>query len=143
MLRADDIRSMVKAFGANGYLKIQARMLGLNEDGSCAKDRNGNTVFHEEVVLENGRKIKTVRPQDFSIRQLFEGLIGPVEDYLDVAHDRLGYVDTTTTMREASRIVQPIQVSSHPVLKPFGHRADTDSRSRPSNTITSSFPIMN
>ncbi|MCH7801353.1 MAG: hypothetical protein IIC24_07385, partial [Chloroflexi bacterium] len=41
-----DIQARIIMSGANGYLKIQARMLGLNEDGSCAKDRKGNTVFH-------------------------------------------------------------------------------------------------
>ena len=101
MLRADAIRSLIRDHGPNGYLKIQARMLGLNENGSVPRGRDGKGKLHESVHLENGRKILTKRPSEFSIRALWEGINGPVEETLEVGADRLGFVDTTSALTEA------------------------------------------
>ncbi|KKL65485.1 hypothetical protein LCGC14_2154490, partial [marine sediment metagenome] len=75
MLRADNIRGLVNEHGVAGYLQIQADLL-------------------EGRETPNGRKV-TRRPDEFSIRALWEGLVGPVEDTLAFAAglNGKGYVE--------------------------------------------------
>ena len=75
MLRADNIRGLVNEHGIAGYLQIQADLL-------------------EGRETPNGRKV-TRRPDEFSIRALWEGLVGPVENTLAFAAglNGSGYVE--------------------------------------------------
>jgi hypothetical protein len=72
MIRRDAIEAMVLEHGREGYLQMQALLL-------------------EGRTLPNGRKERT-RPEDFSLRSLWEGLVGPVESTLGFAADQMGYV---------------------------------------------------
>lgn len=72
MIRRDAIEAMVLEHGREGYLQMQALLL-------------------EGRTLTNGRK-ERVRPEDFSLRALWEGLVGPVEATLGFAADQMGYV---------------------------------------------------
>lgn len=73
MMRRDAIRTMLTEHGPEGYLKVQALLL-------------------EGRTLPNGRR-ERARPEDFSLRSLWEGLVGPVEETLGYVQDQVGYVE--------------------------------------------------
>lgn len=82
MIRRDWVRSIVEQHGAVGYLGIQDGLL---------KGR-----------APNGDKIKPISPYEFSIKALWEGLNGPVEETLPYAiamHG--GYVEMPMGLQEA------------------------------------------
>ena len=70
-MRATAIRQLAEEHGPEGFLQIQASLL-------------------EGKELPNGRK-ERVRPEDFSIRALYEGLVGPVDEHLAYAQQGMGY----------------------------------------------------
>jgi hypothetical protein len=72
MIRRDAIEALVLEHGREGYLQVQALLL-------------------EGKDLPNGRK-GHARPEDFSLRSLWEGLVGPIESTLGFAADQMGYV---------------------------------------------------
>lgn len=76
MLKKDAIRQLVNEHGIVGYLGLQADLL-------------------EGRELPNGRKIAKKRPEDFSVRALWEGLVGDVESTLPHAMgmNASGYVE--------------------------------------------------
>lgn len=74
MIRRDWIREAVEEHGPVGYLQLQESLL------------NG-------VNPVDGSKIKPVPASDFSIRALWEGLVGPVEDTLQFVQNHMGYVE--------------------------------------------------
>jgi hypothetical protein len=76
MLRRDQIRAIVAEHGVEGYLHIQQALL-------------------EGRKTPDGRETKPVAPERFSIRALWEGLVGPVEETLAFARDVAGYVEMT------------------------------------------------
>lgn len=84
MIRRDWVRSMTEQHGAIGYLQIQHGLL--------------------EGRAPNGDKIKPISPYEFSIRALWEGLVGPVEETLPYAiamHGGGGYLEMPTRLEEA------------------------------------------
>lgn len=82
MLRSEEIRALVQEHGAEGYLQVQSALL------------EGREV--------NGRKRKA-RPEQFSIRALWEGLVGPANETLGIAQGvgRGGYIETPHAFEEA------------------------------------------
>ena len=80
MQRSTEIRAVVEEHGIGGYLDIQKRLL-------------------EGETLPNGAKIAPRSPYDFSIRALWEGMVGPVEETLNV--HRPGYIDEYARVQEA------------------------------------------
>ena len=74
MLRVDEIKRIVKEHGAAGYLKLQDALLRGRQQ-------------------PNGEKIEPVRPERFSIRALWEALVGPCESTLGFVQDQMGYVE--------------------------------------------------
>lgn len=101
MMRPDAIRSFVENHGVQGYLKEQAKMLGLNPDGSVPRDSNGHATLHESTQLPNGREVNRKRPRDFSILALWEGLVGDRRDTLSYFKDQAGLMETPTELEEA------------------------------------------
>lgn len=91
-MRRSAIRQLVEKHGVDGYLKIQAQMLGFNEDGTAPRDAEGNAELHESIRLPNGREVPRKRAREFSLRALWEGLEGPVEETLPHAFDQVGIV---------------------------------------------------
>lgn len=81
MISRSEIRSLVEAYGPEGYLQIQHALL-------------------EGRTLPNG-VVKKVRPEEFSLRALWEGLIGPVEETLGYGQKRFGYIETPRQIEEA------------------------------------------
>lgn len=85
-MRRDAIRELVEQHGGGrsgqeAYLQVQRELL------------EGREV--------NGRRIKR-RPEDFSIRALWEGLVGPVEETLGYAMGgRAGFIEVPTHLEEA------------------------------------------
>jgi hypothetical protein len=73
MIRRDAIRTMLQEHGPEGYLQMQALLL-------------------EGKQLPNGQR-QRVRPEEFSLRALWEGLVGPVEETLGFAQTQMGYVE--------------------------------------------------
>lgn len=73
MIRRDQIRTMLAEHGPDGYLQVQALLL-------------------EGRALPNGRR-ERARPEDFSLRALWEGLVGSVEETLGFAADQMGYIE--------------------------------------------------
>lgn len=82
MLIREEIRNLVKEHGAEGYLKVQKALL-------------------EGRELPNGKKLPPVRPEAFSVRALWEGLVGDCEQTLGFVQDRLGYVEMPQLFTEA------------------------------------------
>jgi len=79
MIRRDAIEGLVSEHGPAGYLQVQALLL-------------------EGKDLPNGQR-KRARPEDFSLRSLWEALVGPAESTLAFAMDHMGYVEMP--LREA------------------------------------------
>jgi hypothetical protein len=100
MLSKRGLRELAEKVGPAGYLKLQARLLGLNENGTCRVDRDGQAILNESIEF-NGKKVPRMRPQDFSIRALFEGLVGPVDEALEYGHDTMGYHEIPVKFQEA------------------------------------------
>lgn len=93
MLRRAEIQNLVEEHGEAGYLQIQARLLGMGPDGQYPQDADGKPLFESKVKLPNGAEVRRVRPEEFSLRALWEGLVGPVEDTLGYCQDRAGFVE--------------------------------------------------
>lgn len=93
MLRRTQIRELAEEYGPQGYLRIQAQLLGLTEGGRIPEGPDGKPLLESKVTLPNGRTIPRVRPDAFSFRALWEGLVGPVEETLGFAMSRFGYVE--------------------------------------------------
>lgn len=101
-MRRSGIRQLVENHGVSGYLKLQAQMLGLTEDGRFQKGPDGKPKLRESAAtLPNGRKVPRRKPSDFSIRALWEGLVGPVEETLSYARDAVGYQEIPEHVQEA------------------------------------------
>ena len=81
MLRVGEIREFIRTHGHLAYLDLQRRLL-------------------EGTTLENGAKYKQ-RPEDFSIRALWEGLVGPIEETLQFGQGRIGWIETPRQLEEA------------------------------------------
>src|SRR3990167_6363293 len=64
-MRRDDFRNMVKDLGRPGFVRVFADLL--------------------EGRDQNGAQIPKVRAEDLSLRALWEGLVGPIEDTLPAA----------------------------------------------------------
>lgn len=77
------IREIVESHGARGYLDIQAQLL------------------EGDIKMPNGRTLKQRKPEDFSIKTLFEGLVGPVEENLAYGRDQVGFVEMPANLSEA------------------------------------------
>jgi hypothetical protein len=103
MLRRDGIRQLVKEHGPDGYLKLQAQMLGHDEKGRIPKGPDGKAQLRESIRLPNGRKIPRKRPREFSIKVMWEAFVGPVEETLPglMAADQVGLVEIGHQFREA------------------------------------------
>ena len=80
-MRRDGIKQILEEHGPEGYLQIQRCML-------------------EGLKLPNGQTVKK-RPEDFSLRALWEGLVGPVEDTLGFAQQQAGFVERVEHIEEA------------------------------------------
>lgn len=93
MLRTGDIRRIVQEHGHVGYLRFQARMLGFNADGRVPMGPNGRPILESKITLDNGRTVPRARPEDFTFRALWEGMVGPVDETLRTAVGRYGYVE--------------------------------------------------
>ena len=102
MLSARALREMAEKVGPRGYLKLQARLLGLSPDGRMRRDASGKIQpLAEKVTLENGREIGRMRPHEFSLRGLWEGLVGPVEETLNYCRDSVGFHEMPVHVLEA------------------------------------------
>lgn len=91
-MRRSAIRSLVEKHGVDGYLKIQAQMLGFNEDGTVPRDSDGHADLHESFRTTSGREMPRKSAREFSLRALWEALEGPVEETLPHAFDQVGVV---------------------------------------------------
>lgn len=92
-MRSSAIAALAKEHGPNGYLQIQASLL--------AKD----------TVLPSGAKARKVEPDAFSIRALWEGLVGPVEDTLPHAlGQRGGFIQTPAILNTLTSSAFPSAV---------------------------------
>ena len=100
MLNKRELRGLAERIGPAGWLKLQAQLLGLRENGTCRTDSDGKAVLNESVEF-NGKKIPRMSAKDFSIRALFEGLIGPVDEALDYGRDQMGYHEIPQKFSEA------------------------------------------
>ena len=100
MLSKRGLRELAEKVGPAGYLKLQAKLLGLSENGTCRTDRDGNAILNESVEF-NGKKVPRMQAKDFSIRALFEGLVGPVDEALDYGRDQMGYHEVPQKFQEA------------------------------------------
>jgi hypothetical protein len=74
-MRVADIRSMVKEFGQQGFVTVLA---------DCLEGRD-----------QQGKEVPKLRPESVSLRALFEGMVGPCEEYLPSMRSagRLNYVE--------------------------------------------------
>src|SRR4030067_882951 len=81
MVRVGEIREFIRPHGHVAYLDLQRRLL-------------------EGRTLENGAKFKQ-RPEDFSIRALWEGLVGPIGKTLPIGQGRRGWMETPRQLEEA------------------------------------------
>ena len=100
MLSKRGLRELAEKVGPAGYLRLQAKLLGLRENGTCRVDRDGNAILNESVEF-NGKKVPRMQAHDFSIRALFEGLVGPVDEALDYGRDQMGYHEIPQKFQEA------------------------------------------
>lgn len=96
MLRVSEIRRLREQYGAEGYLRMQAQLLGLNPDGSVPTGADGEAKFHESIE-SGGRTVRRRPPEQFSLQALWEGLVGPVEETLPFAQKRKGLVEVNRT----------------------------------------------
>ena len=80
-MRRTEIRQIVQEHGAEGYLKIQRDLL-------------------EGRKLPNGQTLK-VAPEKFSLKALWEGLVGPVEETLSFAQKMAGFIVRPIALEEA------------------------------------------
>lgn len=103
MLRREGIRQLIKEHGPDGYLKLQAQMLGMDEHGRIPRGPDGKARLRESVELPNGRKVERKRPREFSIKTLWEGMVGPVDETLPgmMASDQVGLVEVPRKFQEA------------------------------------------
>lgn len=104
MLRREGIRALIREHGPEGYLKIQALMLGMDDRGRVPRDPvTGRSRFRESVKLPSGREVPRRRPRDFSVKAMWEGMVGPVEETLPsfMAGDQVGLVEVPKRFREA------------------------------------------
>ena len=62
-MRIADIRDIVRAVGPRGFVQVMTDLL--------------------EGRDQQGREVRKVRPEAFSIRALYEALVGPCDEYLD------------------------------------------------------------
>ena len=101
-MQARALREMVEKVGPRGYLKLQAKLLGLGPDGRMRRDANGKIhPFTEKVTLENGREIPRMLPSEVSVRALWEGLVGPCEETLNYCKDQVGFIEMPVQVLEA------------------------------------------
>lgn len=100
MISGRDVRQIAESVGPARWLKLQAQLLGLRPNGSVRVGRDGKSILNESVEF-NGKKVPRFHPSDFSIRALFEGLVGPVDECLAHAHDGLGYQEIPVDLQEA------------------------------------------
>lgn len=105
MLRTGEIRRIVEEKGHAGYLSIQARLLGLTESGQVPEGPNGRPLLESHVTV-NGARMARKRPEAFSFRALWEGMVGPCEDTMNMDVGRGGYVEqplrTSESLRESA-----------------------------------------
>ncbi len=101
MLNRENIRQMVEEFGPDGYLKLQAQMLGMTADGRIAYNADGKAELRESVTLPNGHTIPRKNPREFHVRQMWEGLVGPVEQTIEYAMDQVGLIEIPRKFQEA------------------------------------------
>ena len=101
-MQARALREMVEKVGPRGYLKLQAKLLGLGPDGRMRRDANGKIhPLTEKVTLENGREIPRMLPSELSVRALWEGLVGPCEETLNYCKDQVGFIEMPVQVLEA------------------------------------------
>ena len=74
-MRRDDIKAMVKSLGAQGFVQVLGDLLEGRDQG--------------------GREVRKIRPEQVSIRALWEACVGPVEETLPSmrAAGRFNFVD--------------------------------------------------
>jgi hypothetical protein len=93
MLRTGEIRRIVEEKGYAGYLRIQARLLGLTEEGRVPEGPDGRPLLESHVTVDGGGKLPRKSPLQFSFRALWEGMVGPVEETLNVGEGRSGLIE--------------------------------------------------
>lgn len=91
MIRSTEIRRLVEDHGAEGYLEIQASMLGLLPGGRVPEGPDGRPVLESHITLGNGNKVPRKRPESFSIRSLWEALVGPISETTEFAMQGAGF----------------------------------------------------
>ena len=105
MLRTGEIRRIVEEKGHAGYLSIQARLLGLTADGQVPEGPDGRPLLESHVTVD-GARVARKRPEAFSFRALWEGLVGPCADTMEIDVSRYGYVEqrmrTPEELRESA-----------------------------------------
>ncbi|MEE8551465.1 MAG: hypothetical protein V3T08_09470 [Gemmatimonadota bacterium] len=93
MIRTSAVRSLIEEHGPQGFLITMATMLGLTEDGRIPEGPNGRPLLEQRVKLSNGSEMARVRPEQFSIKGLWEAMVGPVEETLGYGMSQAGYVE--------------------------------------------------
>lgn len=97
MLRPNAIQDFIESHGggrqgAEQYLRMQAKLLGLNEDGSVPRDENDRVTLNESARFPDGTEVRRKSPSRFSLKALWEGLVGPTRDTLNYFRDAPGAV---------------------------------------------------
>lgn len=93
------LATFIREKGPANYVRMQGRLLGLTPDGRIPVGPDGKSKFPESVRISEHETIPRMRPSDFSLRALWEGLVGPVEETLEFAQSQYGYVEAP--LREA------------------------------------------
>ena len=77
MIRTNAVRSLIKEHGPAGFLKTMATMLGLTPEGRIPDGPNGRPLL-EQRVKHGSHEMARVRPEELSIKVLWEAMVGPV-----------------------------------------------------------------
>ncbi len=101
-MRTQAIRSLIAEHGVEGFLRIQAQLLGLREDGRAHEGPDGTPLLESHIMLA-GKKQLRIRPERFSLRSLWEGIVGPCDETLEIAmgSGRGGYFEPQMMEGEA------------------------------------------
>lgn len=83
-MRTQAIRTLIAEHGIDGFLKIQAQLLGLREDGRAMEGPDGTPILESHVQFGNTKQLR-IKPERWSIRGLWEGIVGPCEETLELA----------------------------------------------------------
>ncbi len=93
MIRRTAVQGLIEEHGPIGFLSMMATMLGLTPEGRIPEGPDGRPLLEQRIKLGNGAEMARVRPDQFSVKGLWEGMVGPVEETLGYGMGQFGYVE--------------------------------------------------